>query len=158
MSENIVNGFDFSALPLKIEYVGKYNDNEWPHFLWNVTISNKNGFWTVPYKCGLAHVQKKKGAMPPPKGAHNNSIAYQSWHAASHIPKKPTNSDVIYSLLMDMSADDMSFRQWCDEYGYSSDSISALKTYTTCCEYAQNMRKTFTSDQLEKMRTALEDY
>lgn len=134
---NIVNGFDFDQLPVKIEFVGKVDDKEWPHFLWNVTVDYKTGFWTFPYKCGLAHVEKKRHAMRP---------------------KKPSVSNVMYSILLDVQAANQSFNDWCDEYGYDNDSMKAFKTYQTCCEYAVFVRKVFTSEQITAMRAALEDY
>lgn len=131
---------DLTSLPIKIEYVGKVQDKEWPHFLYNVTITHKNGFFTLPYKCGLGHVIKCRRGILPDK------------------PKAPTNKDVVYSLLMDSSAADENFADWCDNYGYDSDSIKALGIYNECCKTAVNLRKTFTSTQLAEMREELEDY
>lgn len=134
MKPNIINGFNFDTLPITITYVGKVEDKEWPHFLWNVVIKHKDGFWTVPYKCGIGWVEK------------NNK------------PKPPTNADIMYSLLSDAWAADESFNSWCEEFGYDPDSMRAFKTYQTCCEEGVNLRKTFTREQIEEMRKALEDY
>lgn len=135
--ENIVNGFNFSNLPLTAVFVGEIKDNEWPHYLWDVTFNGKNEFFTVPYKCGLAHATKTTFGTRA---------------------KRPQNSDIMYSLLIDIEAADMSFNAWCDEYGFSNDSMKAFKAYQTCCEYAVFMRKMFSAQQIEEMRKALEDY
>ena len=156
---NIVNGFDFDQLPVKIDFVRKVDDKEWPHFLWNVTVDYTSGFWTFSYKCGLGHIEKKRGALPMPNPPYRKgTLAYESWERKNTQPKKPSVSDVMYSILMDIQADDSSFNNWCDEYGYSSDSMKAFKTYQTCCEYAVFVRKAFTVEQIEQMRKALEDY
>jgi len=147
-NKNIINRFDFSALPIKIDYVGKVEDKEWPHFLWNVTITmlDKKGYWTVPYKTGIGLVER------PAKNKLN------PYHPQAERPKKPTNADIMYSLLLDADAANESFNNWCVECGYDDDSIKALNTYKTCCEEAVNLRKTFTRDQIEAMQKALEDY
>ncbi|MFA5378876.1 MAG: hypothetical protein WC455_24195 [Dehalococcoidia bacterium] len=142
--KNIINGFDFSALPIKVTYVGKVQDKDWPHFLWNVVITQKDGFWTVPYKTGLGLVKKKPclGVAVP----------------SEPVPTTPTTADIMHSLLLDADAADQSFNEWCDNYGYDTDSMKAFKTYQTCCEEAVNLKKTFTREQLADMQKALEDY
>ena len=144
-NKNIVNGFDFSALPIKIDYVGKVEDKEWPHFLWNVTITmmDRKGYWTVPYKTGVGLVVKPK---------------VKTYGPQAERPKNPTNADIIYSLLLDAESADESFSAWCDNFGYNDDSIKALNIYKTCCEEAEHLRKTFTPDQIEAMQKALEYY
>lgn len=134
---NIVNGFNFDLLPVAISYMGKVDDKEWPHFLWNVAVHYKSGFWSFPYKCGLGHIEKKRGAMQP---------------------KKPKVSDVMYSILQDIDAASMSFNDWCADYGLNNDSMKDFKVYQTCCEYAVFVRKAFTAEQIAQMKTALEDY
>ena len=133
--------FDFTGLPIKCEYVGIRKDSaQWEHHLWSVTLSWKNGFHTFDYRCGMAHQTKPK----------------QSW--AKPVPIKPDNRDIMYSLLMDSSAADESFMDWCSNYEYSDDSIGAFNIYRACCETAVFLRKAFTSAGIAAMRTALEDY
>lgn len=156
---NIVNGFDFDQLPVKIEYAGKVDDKEWPHFLWNVTVDYKSGFWTFPYKCGLGHIEKKPGALPMPNPPYRKgTLAYGQWERVNMQAKKPSVSDVMYSILSDSQAENQSFNDWCSEYDYDNDSMKAFKTYQTCCECAVFVRKAFTREQITAMRAALEDY
>ena len=135
MKDNIIKGFNFSSLPIKINYVGKVDDKEWPNFLYNCTFTSKNGFFTIPFKCGLGRI-----------------------HKVSKRPIYPTPADVMYSLLSDIQAEDMSFNSWCNEFGVDNDSMKQFKIYHTCCEYSVLIRKCFTPEQLEAMQTALEDY
>lgn len=160
---NIVNGFNFDLLPVRIEYVGKAVDlcdgTQWEHFLWNVTVSYKNGFWSFPYRCGMGHVEKKPGALPMPNPPYKKgTIAYQSWVDRNMQPRKPKISDVLHSVLLDCDAANMSFNDWCADYGYDNDSMKAFKTYQTCCEYAVYVKKAFTKEQVDAMRAALENY
>lgn len=43
------------------------------------------------------------------------------------------------------------FEEFCEEFGYSNDSISALKTYLACQEEAAKLKKIFTKEQLEEL-------
>lgn len=156
MSEQTINGFDFSTLPIIITYVGKVEDKEWPHYLWSVAIQRKGGVYVTQYKTGLGLVVQRKGTMKCgfPKG----TVGYKRWEEASMVPKKPTNADVMYSLLSDARALDTSFEYWCDDYGYDNDSIKALNTYQACCEIGKEIKKCFTREQVSEMEKALEDY
>lgn len=156
--ENIVNGFDFGALSITVNYVGKVDEKEWPHFLWSVVFKVDGGFWTIPYKCGLVHVEKVKGVLPIDTKINKKSLAYHEWEKRAFKPKAPINSDIMYSLLSDAAAADSSFNYWCADYGFDNDSISAFKTYQQCCEIGEKIRKYFKREQVDAMRAALEDY
>jgi hypothetical protein len=72
-------------------------------------------------------------------------------------PQAPKAADVLHSLVLDSEADGMSFRDWCDNYGYSDDSLNALETYRHCCDTAQKLRATFKPDVLAAIRDAVQD-
>lgn len=72
-------------------------------------------------------------------------------------PITPTAASVLYSLVSDSSAADESFADWCDEYGYSSDSIKTFDTYRACCENTKRLRKVFTHAQLAELGDVLRD-
>ncbi len=159
---NIVNGFNFDHLPIKAQLVGKAVDNSdgkpWEHYLWNITISYKSGFWTFPYKCGLAHIELKPGAVPMPRPPYRKgTLAYEHWQSLNMRPARPKNSDVMYSILSDIQAANQSFNDWCSDYGFDNDSMKAFKTYQTCCEYAVFVRKAFTAEQIQQMQKAFEE-
>ncbi len=50
----------------------------------------------------------------------------------------PALKDVVYSLVSDSDAVNYSFDDWCDNFGYSTDSRKALKTWHACTD---NYRK-----------------
>lgn len=137
---------DTSALPMKVEYVGKTKRDDWDCFEWRVTFSSvKNGFWTLPYYCGLGHVEK-------PKHSRRNSMSYVE------KPKRPSNDDILHSLILDASAAGMNFHDWCTEYGYSDDSISALTTYKQCLDIATHLRKHLGHETLTELEKQLQDH
>lgn len=81
---------------------------------WLITI-NGTGF---DYYTGIGHRDKK-----------------------TDRPQKPELSRVLHSLVMDASACDESFEDWCSNYGYDTDSRKALETYLKCQESTNKLRK-----------------
>lgn len=73
-------------------------------------------------------------------------------------PRKPKVADVLHSLILDASAADENFHDWCANYGYSDDSIKAMNTYRACLEVAVALRKHFSPDTLRTVRELLQDY
>lgn len=142
--------FDIEALPITISYVGETTrDNGWKCDEWRVTLQNsaKDRRWTTAYYTGLGLrgkpvLQVTDGGQPPRK----HTLLWERIEK-SRPPVKPKIADVVYSLCMDATADDYNFHDWCDTYGYSSDSIAALNLYKQCLEIAQNLRSFFTREQ-----------
>jgi hypothetical protein len=132
--------FNIEALPVKIDYVCEtVRDNAWACDQWRVTISNNLGCWSTDYFTGLGHRTKPK----------------QSW--AKPMPKKPSIADVLYSLFLDADAADYNFSDWCDMFGCSDDSIKALNVYRQCLETATNLRRYFTPEQRESIKTIIQE-
>jgi hypothetical protein len=157
MNDCVVKGFDFGALPITVTHIGKIDNKEWPHFLWSIAIKHKDGVFVTQYKTGTGLVEARKGMRIDPT-LNKRCVEYERQYNAVMRPKVPTSADIMHSLLMDMSAEHSSFSNWCDEFGYDSDSIKALGIYQTCCDIAVQMHKCFTREQIAKMSAALEDY
>ena len=138
---NIVNGFDFGALPVTVAYVGETQRDDWNCDQWRITFKHAGGFWSEDYFTGLGHRSKPKP----------NTFL-------SPRPVAPAIASVMHSFLTDAEAIDMSFKDWCDTFGYSDDSLKALDVYRQCCDIAVQLRKVFSRDDLHKMREALQDY
>lgn len=126
------------ALPVKIEYVAEV-PSKWAGNVdqWRVTISSRAGsrWHSFDYFTGL-------GLRTKPNSR----------------PKKPKVADVLHSLIMDASAADENFHDWCANFGYSDDSIKAMNTYKACLEVAVALRKHFSADTLHQVRELLQDY
>lgn len=73
-------------------------------------------------------------------------------------PESPRSASVLHSLLLDAEASVTSFRNWCDEFGYDNDSISARNTYDACQENADKLKRIFNLEQLDQLAEALQDY
>lgn len=86
------------------------------------------------------------------------SIAYGQWERANVRPFAPFAASVLCSLVLDSSAADQSFRNWCADLGYDSDSIKALNTYNACCDIAEKLLRIFTREQINHISEILQDY
>lgn len=71
-------------------------------------------------------------------------------------PNRPKHDDVMHALVSDADACDMSFEDWCADFGYDPDSRKALQTYLTCQETTAKLRKAGVDIAAERER--LQDY
>lgn len=70
----------------------------------------------------------------------------------------PDLQDVFYCLLSDSSAIDAGgFEDWCSDYGYSNDSITARAAYDACIDTAVALRAAFTARELEQLQELFQD-
>lgn len=53
----------------------------------------------------------------------------------------PVASDVVESLSLDSYALEVSFDEWCADYGYDTDSRNAERTYRACRKLGERFRK-----------------
>jgi hypothetical protein len=114
------------------------------------------GVFATDYHMGLGTRKLVKGA--PKNTARHNTVAYTDYMRGYMRPCAPTSACVLYALLSDAQACDMSFNDWCTDFGYDADSITALNTYQACCSIGESMRKVFTSEQRAHLATLLEEY
>ena len=73
------------------------------------------------------------------KGTFGQSIAAYD--------KEPT----AYDILACLDCWEGDFSEFCAEYGYSDDSISALNMYNAVIKQSEGLKKLFTFDELEKL-------
>jgi hypothetical protein len=135
------------------------SDN-WQCDQWRITFLSGKVREQFDYFTGLAHRKLSKHDEMRRKAAgylKPGTIAYESWEKAKK-PVPPHAADVLYCLLSEAEACNMSFSDWCEEYGYSNDSLKALNTYRECEESGRKLQKLFTRETLEAMREALQDY
>jgi len=67
--------------------------------------------------------------------------------------------EVLWSLLMDSNYGEIdSFDNWCADYGYSDDSIKALKIYELCKETGRDIQRMFTPTELNELSELFQDY
>lgn len=113
------------------------------------TVSRNGQSHTGEYTKGCAHRQWKKNALGHIAKANNAregkgavymggflSIAREKELLDHTEPIPPTLDEVMWSLYMDASGvrHGETFAQWCDEYGYDTDSRKAEGIFNACRE------------------------
>lgn len=71
---------------------------------------------------------------------------------------KPDEKDFMHAILGDMRAGEMTFADFCGDFGYDDDSIKALRTHQACADTARKIRKLFTHAEIETLEKELEGY
>ncbi len=146
-------GINFS-----VNYIGdKSNDKDWKHDLWLVSIGKS---FTTEYKTGLGHRVKGRVNTKPLRYLYSIDrgaiVTIDRGNTISAV--LPTQANILYCLLMDAEASGHSFNDWCDMFGYDSDTFSAFNLYQSCCKIGQELSKEFTHEQINHLRELLEDY
>ena len=131
---------DIELLPVEIRYVGEamrtWAPLKWATVdQWAITVFDEDG---NPYVFDYYTVPGRRQGLKS--------------------PKPPKVADILYSLLSDASAEQRNFYEWCSDYGYSLDSISALNTYRACLDTAAALRKCFSYELLAELNTLLAEY
>jgi len=70
----------------------------------------------------------------------------------------PNACEVVYNLLSDSVCGVYRFDQFCCEFGYDDDSISAHKIWEACQKIAKDVESFFTMQELKELNELLEDY
>ena len=87
-------------------------DKQNPSYKWNITL-----------KC---------------EGRRMRVSFYQTWDENGAKPSVPR---VLSSLLSDARAGEMSFYEFCNEFGYDTDNRSAIKTWRACARFVPRLQK-----------------
>ncbi len=111
-------------IKLSATYLYETDSDGWKCDLWNVTIERDGKTFTTSYRTGLGHRKAPR---------HDNSLMAR--------PVKPELSDVVHCLLSDAQSGQMSFDEFCGEFGYDSDSRKALATWEACVNTAGPLRR-----------------
>lgn len=128
------NKYQFTITTPKGKYTSYFCDS-----LWNTMVSEmtQNDYARKKYKMNwdVLNYQEKVKVIKELNVLKANAI--------------PTEYDIL-AAVEKYSYD--SFSDFCSEFGYSTDSISARETFLACGEEYAGLRRIFTEEQMEKMR------
>lgn len=122
------------------------NRDGWTCDGWRVTFWRGKTRESFDYFTGTGH------RVNPYKKGH---FLY-STHKAR--PVLPHVAGVLACLLADSEVSNLSFSDWCDAFGFDSDSIKAFNTYRQCEESAKKFISLFGRENVQKLRDILSDY
>lgn len=126
-----------SKYTMNYRYVGEVNWNDMKCDQWDVTIT--------------------KGAVKVDCVNFHQFMNIQYYMGLGHNRKAP-DFDMIFSTLSIEAVDEnVSFEDWCDEFGYSDDSIKAKKIYDQVVHQTEHF-KNLVGDDYEMIRNAYSGY
>ncbi len=99
-------------------------------------LSFRDRTMQVPYWMGSGH-ETFFGEKP----RQNDHSLWAEERRQRAIPPKPSAADVLSSLILDSSACDQTFDDWCGDFGMDTDSIKARDTYMECQRIGSEVRR-----------------
>lgn len=140
-------------------YTGEAKKDDWAHDTWVIVLANKGVSERFDYRTGLGHrkmTAQSQRRYEAEKPTSEGRLRYLK--AELEQPVLPAAGSVLSSLILDSSAANEAFLNWCSDFGYSTDSIKARNTYDACCVIAQQLSHVFTKEQIADLQTLLKDY
>lgn len=160
IDEQVISFLQAAGIAYAVRLVGATKRDDWECDEWRVSFKGSRIDFSTEYFTGIGHrvdTPITKMARQSLKGCSVNSVAWQNMLKGMKAVA-PSAASVLYSLMSDARAIDESFIDWCENFGYDSDSRKALAMYEACCESGRKMRKLFTHEQRETLSTMLRDY
>jgi hypothetical protein len=152
---------------LYITFIASYageqtKENNWKCDAWRITFKRgAQSFFKkfdTDYFTGTRLRESKRQMPKDIARLRPNILARVEWEKHNLKPVAPSAASVLHSLLSDGEAINTSFKYWCADYGYDSDSISALNTYNACCAVGEKVNAFFSHSEREELNKLLEDY
>lgn len=132
------------------KWIIKINDVEFDYYTGHGNVTPKKLLW---------HDKNHLKQLQATQNAFNERLTNEGFkQLLSYVePIKPKIEDVLYSLVLDSEACEMSFEDWCCNFGCDTDSIEALETYRACQKNTDKLRKAgiYINDEL---REFFQDY
>ena len=123
---------------------------------WNVFISFKDNKYITEYFTGIG-LRKLASNIQKDRNGFYNKISgdfknmYDAAKANWLKTVTPDGADVMYSLLMDAGYGTETFDDFCDNLGYSNDSIKALNIYLKCQKIKASLIKLLGYQNFEEL-------
>lgn len=149
---------------MEIKFVGKEIPAHWkgetkPHNKYQFRITTPKGkytsyFWDSLRNTEVSEMTADNIACKKYKAHYDVLRGYEKTNVLRELRKLkanaiPTEYDIL-SCVEKYGYD--SFSDFCDEFGYSTDSISARETFLACGDEYAGLRRIFTEEQMEKLR------
>jgi len=123
---------------------------------WVCTFTRDKRSITFDYFTGLG-CRKAPAWNGPGPAPRIGTLLHAQWVAQAK-PQAPSPADVLYCVLSDAEACGQSFESWCGNFGYDTDSRKGFATYEACQRNGDKLRGFFTSEELARFATELQDY
>ena len=139
----------------------EYRDDEWKCINFNISINNE----LFEYHVGIGHLKNiflydctaDKMYISAYEDILKDRLRYAYFNYKPNIRKGYNNYciewldivSIIFNLRLDMTNE--TFKNWCDNFGYNSDSIRDNEMYKQCLSNTLKMNRIFTCSELEEI-------
>lgn len=147
---------------VKIEPIGLVINKDWkenkPRMAYEITLFNSKGSYTFVFYDSFKNseifnmdlikfLKLEYDCRPEDMDLYNRRVAQKELLKLKQSAK-PNEYEVLYCLN---KINPGTFKQFCLEYGYDEDSISARNIYIGMIEEYKNLQKLFTEEQLNEL-------
>lgn len=149
---------------MEIKFIGREIPTHWlgetkPRNKYQFTITTPKGkytsyFWDSLHNTEMSTISERTYAQQKYRASYDCLRSHEKAKARAELVKlkakaRPTEYDIL-ACVEKYGYD--SFSDFCSEFGYSTDSISARETFLACGEEYAGLRRIFTDEQMKKMR------
>ncbi|WP_223699744.1 hypothetical protein [Pseudomonas aeruginosa] len=137
---------------------GERKEGDWVHDLWSVSFIHEHGVLDTEFRTGIGH---RKATIPMPVDIRRlapNILARVEWEKRHIKPVAPKAVCILSSLVRDCDVGGSTFEEFCGDFGYDKDSRKALDTYMACQEITSKLRRFFSQEEVETIRSLVEHY
>ncbi|ADX32114.1 hypothetical protein PAK_P30100 [Pseudomonas phage PAK_P3] len=141
--------------------LGERKVEDWVHDLWSVSFirgDGRRGVLDTEFRTGIGH---RKATIPMPVDIRRlapNILARVAWEKRHIKPVAPKAACILSSLILDCDVGSSTFEEFCGDFGYDTDSRKALDTYMACQETTSKLRRLFSQEEVETIRSLVEHY
>jgi hypothetical protein len=149
------NNVTFSAVLL-----GERTRDGWKHDAWAITLSRDGHSEDFDFYTGTGLREYVTGPKNPTiaQACRPGTIGRKEYDKRHLRPVPPHAADVLYSLVRDAEAGNMTFCEWCSELGFDTDSRKAEATYRACQDSADKLARVLSHQARKELAELLQDY
>jgi len=137
------------GIPILIEFLFYDDSSDWNHFQWRVRIGSQY----FEYRTGIGHatdiVPGSYKKLPADMITLSNVVPGKRLHV-------PTAKDILDCLFSDADCGDITFENFCSEFGYDSDSMKAMNIYRDCQKNGTKLRMAL-HEHYERVRKIIQE-
>lgn len=144
-----------TTLDVVFLYTGPYFDDKESRDVYQFTLKNKRGIYSAKFGDSIHNSEIRAFVM----NEHNQWDIERNPKARklgiknrSDFSKARRAKPSAYDILACLDTYDGSFKDFCNEFGYDTDSRKAEKVYFAVQEQTDGLRRIFTPEQLEQLQ------
>lgn len=159
--EEVAPGLTFQAILTRDDYKPRTVEGRMGQSHFSVSFSRNGYTFTTEYHQGSAHRQYAdfygRRSNKPFNPNYRNMSIDTAIQLERSKPRIPEIQDVLACLVVDAGCVDYNdFEDFCSEFDYSDDSISAKESYDACCRVGKALKKL--GLRLEQLQELFQDF